>query len=45
MLLLVLRHVDPDHGAFIIEQEHWTPFCIRCQEGVDRGDTAIIEPN
>jgi DnaK suppressor protein len=22
----------------------WTPFCIRCQEGVDRGDTTIIEP-
>ena len=21
----------------------WTPFCIRCQEGVDRGDTTIIE--
>jgi DnaK suppressor protein len=22
----------------------WTPFCIRCQEAVDRGDTRIIEP-
>jgi DnaK suppressor protein len=22
----------------------WTPFCIRCQEVVDRGDTTIIEP-
>lgn len=22
----------------------WTPFCIRCQEAVDRGDTTIIEP-
>jgi DnaK suppressor protein len=22
----------------------WTPFCIRCQEVVDRGDTMIIEP-
>jgi DnaK suppressor protein len=21
----------------------WTPFCIRCQEAVDRGDTRIIE--
>src|SRR5216684_6120228 len=23
----------------------WTPFCIRCQEVVDRGDTRIIEPS
>ena len=23
----------------------WTPFCIRCQEAVDRGDTRIIEPS
>jgi len=23
----------------------WTPFCIRCQEAVDCGDTAIIEPS
>jgi|SRR5579863_1401450 len=22
----------------------WTPFCIRCQEAVDRGDTTIVEP-
>jgi len=22
----------------------WTPFCIRCQEAVDRGDTRIIKP-
>lgn len=22
----------------------WTPFCIRCQEAVDRGDTSIVEP-
>jgi len=22
----------------------WTPFCIRCQEAVDRGDTRMIEP-
>ena len=22
----------------------WTPFCIRCQEAVDRGETTIIEP-
>jgi DnaK suppressor protein len=22
----------------------WTPFCIRCQEAVDCGDTRIIEP-
>ena len=22
----------------------WTPFCIRCQEAVDRGDTTISEP-
>ena len=22
----------------------WTPFCIHCQEVVDRGDTTIIEP-
>jgi DnaK suppressor protein len=22
----------------------WTPFCIRCQEGVDRGDMSITEP-
>ncbi len=22
----------------------WTPFCIRCQEAVDRGDTTLIEP-
>ena len=22
----------------------WTPFCIRCQEVVDRGDTTIVEP-
>jgi DnaK suppressor protein len=22
----------------------WTPFCIRCQEGVDRGHIKIIEP-
>ena len=21
----------------------WTPFCIRCQEVVDRGDTSIVE--
>ena len=21
----------------------WTPFCIRCQEAVDRGDAGIIE--
>jgi DnaK suppressor protein len=21
----------------------WTPFCIRCQEAVDRGDTKMIE--
>ena len=23
----------------------WTPFCIRCQEAVDRGDAGIIEPS
>jgi DnaK suppressor protein len=23
----------------------WTPFCIRCQEAVDRGDTTILEPS
>jgi DnaK suppressor protein len=22
----------------------WTPFCIRCQEVVDRDDTTIVEP-
>jgi len=22
----------------------WTPFCICCQEAVDRGDTSIVEP-
>ncbi len=22
----------------------WTPFCIRCQEAVDRGDTRMMEP-
>ena len=22
----------------------WTPFCIRCQEALDRGDASIIEP-
>jgi DnaK suppressor protein len=22
----------------------WTPFCIRCQEAVDRGETRITEP-
>jgi DnaK suppressor protein len=22
----------------------WTPFCIRCQEAVDRGDTKMLEP-
>jgi len=22
----------------------WTPFCIRCQEVVDRGDTRMMEP-
>jgi RNA polymerase-binding transcription factor len=22
----------------------WTPFCIRCQEIVDRGDTSLVEP-
>ena len=22
----------------------WTPFCIRCQEVVDRGDTSVVEP-
>jgi DnaK suppressor protein len=23
----------------------WTPFCIRCQEAKDRGDTRMIEPS
>lgn len=23
----------------------WTPFCIRCQEIVDRGDTSNVEPD
>jgi DnaK suppressor protein len=23
----------------------WTPFCIRCQEAVDRGDTRMMEPS
>ena len=23
----------------------WTPFCIRCQDSLDRGDTRIIEPS
>jgi len=22
----------------------WTPFCIRCQGVVDRGDTSVVEP-
>jgi len=22
----------------------WTPFCIRCQEAADRGDTRMMEP-
>ncbi len=22
----------------------WTPFCIRCQEVIDRGDMSIVEP-
>ena len=38
-------HCEETIGRNRLVAVPWTPFCIRCQEAVDRGDTRIIEPS
>lgn len=36
-------HCDREISRRRLEAVPWTPFCIRCQEAVDRGDESVLE--